>query len=133
MCFFFLKFVFVHSNFSFLGLTGFGLWAMLTDTREGVTAVGALTLGTATTLCWLLTVDTMLVVELAVGVPALGGTFHNLVFSRLFFEEKAISLISRYCLACKLIINFIYKTLQKHQYIMCLLLRLFSRLAIIVL
>ena len=55
-------------------LTGFGLWAMLTGTREGVTTVGALTRGTATTLCWLLTVDTMLVAVLAVGVPALGPT-----------------------------------------------------------
>ena len=55
-------------------LTGFGLWAMLTGTREGVTSVGALTRGTATTLCWLLTVDTMLVAVLTVGVPALGPT-----------------------------------------------------------
>ena len=55
-------------------LTGLGLWAMLTGTREGVTTVGALTRGTATTLCWLLTVDTMLVAVLAVGVPALGPT-----------------------------------------------------------
>ena len=37
----------------------------------------------------------------------------------------------RYCLACKSIINLINKTLQKHQFIMCLLFRLFSRLAII--
>ena len=57
--------------------------------------------------------------------------FFNFVLSHLCFDEKAISLSSSYCLACKLKINLINKTLQKHQFIMCLLFRLFSRLAII--
>ena len=41
--------------------------------------------------------------------------FDNLVLSRLCFDEKVTSLSSRYSLACKLIINFINKTLQKYQ------------------
>ena len=41
---------------------------------------------------------------------------HKLTLSCYCFDEKAISLSSSYCSACKLIINFICKTLHSHQY-----------------